>query len=253
MLALLSAINGVEVTGVGSSEDAIAEMEANGADCVVLDLKLPKMSGFALLEHLKSDDAARFVPVIVYTGKDLTRREETRLSKYAETIIIKDARSPERLLEEATLFLHRGDADLPAEHRVMLEELHAASSVLAEKRVLVVDDDVRNVFALTSALERQGMVVSFAENGRDGIAQLQADPDIDIVLMDIMMPGMDGYETMAEIRKLPQFRKLPIIALTAKAMKGDRERSIAAGASDYVTKPVEIEQLVSLMRVWLYQ
>jgi HAMP domain-containing protein/signal transduction histidine kinase/DNA-binding response OmpR family regulator len=243
----------VEVVAVGSSEDAIAALEAGPIDCVVLDLKLPKMSGFSLLERIKEDEALRDIPVIVYTGKDLSRREETRLSKYAETIIIKDARSPERLLEETTLYLHRAGDRLPDEQRLMLEELHASSAVLAGKKVLVVDDDVRNVFALTSVLERHGMAVAFAENGRDGIAALQADPDIDIVLMDIMMPEMDGYETMRAVRELPQFRKLPIIALTAKAMKGDRERSIAAGASDYVTKPVDVDQLLSLMRVWLYQ
>jgi signal transduction histidine kinase/CheY-like chemotaxis protein/HAMP domain-containing protein len=245
--------NDVEVVGVGSSEDAIAALEAGPIDCVVLDLKLPKMSGFSLLERIKEDEALRNVPVIIYTGKDLTRREETRLSKYAESIIIKDARSPERLLEETTLYLHRAGSTLPDEQRLMLEELHTSSAVLAGKKVLVVDDDVRNVFALTSVLERHGMVVTFAENGRDGIGVLQADPDVDIVLMDIMMPEMDGYETMAAIRELPQFRKLPIIALTAKAMKGDRERSISAGASDYVTKPVDVDQLLSLMRVWLYQ
>jgi CheY-like chemotaxis protein len=219
---------------------------------MVLDLKLPKTSGFALLERIKEDDALRDVPVIIYTGKDLTRREETRLAKYAETIIVKDARSPERLLEEATLFLHRPGNRLPEDQRLMLEQLHASAAVLDGKQVLIVDDDVRNVFALTSVLERHGMQVVFAENGRDGISRLEANPEVDIVLMDIMMPEMDGYETMAAIRELPQFRKLPIIALTAKAMKGDRERSIAAGASDYVTKPVNIDQLLSLMRVWLY-
>jgi CheY-like chemotaxis protein len=252
VIALLGG-DDIDVVGVSSSEEAIAALEAEPFDCVVLDLKLPKMSGFALLEHIKGDVAMQTTPVIVYTGKDLTRREETRLSKFAETIIIKDARSPERLLEETTLHLHRSPDRLPDDQRIMLEDMHASAAVLAGKKVLVVDDDVRNVFALTSVLERHGMVVSFAENGRDGIAALQADPDIDIVLMDIMMPEMDGYETMAAVRELPQFRKLPIIALTAKAMKGDRERSIAAGASDYVTKPVDVDQLLSLMRVWLYQ
>jgi CheY-like chemotaxis protein/nitrogen-specific signal transduction histidine kinase len=240
----------VLVTGVGNSEDAVAALEAGPVDCVVLDLKLPKTSGFVLLERIKEDELLRAVPVIIYTGKDLTRREETRLAKYAETI--KDARSPERLLEEATLFLHRPGSVLADDQRLMLEQLHASAAALDGKQVLIVDDDVRNVFALTSVLERHGMRVVFAENGRDGVATLNANPDVDIVLMDIMMPEMDGYETMGAIRELPKFRKLPIIALTAKAMKGDRERSIAAGASDYVTKPVDIEQLLSLMRVWLY-
>jgi len=242
----------VDVTAVGSSEEALAALESGFVDCMVLDLKLPKMSGFTLLERIKEDEHLRGVPVIVYTGKDLTRREETRLAKYAETIIVKDARSPDRLLEETTLFLHRPGYRLPDDQRLMLEQLHASAAVLEGKQVLIVDDDVRNVFALTSVLERHGMHVHFAENGRDGIATLEANPEIDIVLMDIMMPEMDGYETMAAIREKPAFRKLPIIALTAKAMKGDRERSIAAGASDYVTKPVNIDQLLSLMRVWLY-
>jgi signal transduction histidine kinase/CheY-like chemotaxis protein len=242
----------VLVTGVGSADEALEALTAGPVDCMVLDLKLPKTSGFTLLERIKEDEALRDVPVIIYTGKDLTRREETRLAKYAETIIVKDARSPERLLEEATLFLHRPGDRLPDDQRLMLEQLHASAAVLEGKQVLIVDDDVRNVFALTSVLERHGMRVVFAENGRDGISTLEANPEVDIVLMDIMMPEMDGYETMAAIREKPQFRKLPIIALTAKAMKGDRERSIQAGASDYVTKPVNVDQLLSLMRVWLY-
>ena len=190
--------------------------------------------------------------MIVYTGKELTRREETRLKKYAETIIVKDARSPERLLDETSLFLHRVEARLPQAKRRMLEQLHSTEGVFAGKKVLIVDDDVRNVFALTSVLEANGMDVIFAENGRDGVETLQANPDVDLVLMDIMMPEMDGYETMTAIRAIPQFTQLPIISLTAKAMKGDREKSIASGASDYITKPVDTDQLLSLMRVWLY-
>jgi CheY-like chemotaxis protein len=190
--------------------------------------------------------------VIVYTGQDLTRREETRLKKYAETIIVKDARSPERLLDETSLFLHRVEARLPQAKRRMLEQLHSIEEIFHGKKVLIVDDDVRNVFALTSVLEANGMEVIFAENGKDGIQTLQAHPDVDLVLMDIMMPEMDGYETMAAVREIPQFNRLPIISLTAKAMKGDREKSIASGASDYITKPVDTDQLLSLMRVWLY-
>ncbi|HZT65968.1 MAG TPA: response regulator, partial [Acidimicrobiales bacterium] len=250
--ALLGAGEGVEVLTAGSSEEADTLFESSEIDCIVLDLKLPKASGFSLLEQIKSDDRLRNIPVIVYTGKELTRREETRLSKYAESIIVKDARSPERLLEETTLFLHQPGSRLPQDQRLMLEQLQTGTAVLEGKSVLIVDDDVRNVFALTSVLERHGMNVIFAENGREGISMLRQHPDVDIVLMDIMMPEMDGYETMTEIRKTPAFRKLPIIALTAKAMKGDREKSIEAGASDYVTKPVDIDQLLSLMRVWLY-
>ena len=187
------------------------------------------------------------------TGQDLTRREETRLRRYAETIIVKDARSPERLLDETALFLHRVEAQMPPSRRRMIEHLRDDDAVFEGKKVLIVDDDVRNVFALTSALERHGMVVVYAENGREGIETLEANTDVDLVLMDIMMPEMDGYATMEAIRATQRFARLPIIALTAKAMKGDREKSIAAGASDYVTKPVDVDQLLSLMRVWLYR
>jgi CheY-like chemotaxis protein len=220
---------------------------------MVLDLKLPKMTGFALLEKVKSDERFAGLPVIVYTAKELTRREETKLKRYAETIVVKDARSPERLLDETSLFLHRVEAKLPESKRKLLEQLHDTDAVFVGKKVLIVDDDVRNVFALTSALEANGMEVVFAENGRDGIDTLRANADVDVVLMDVMMPGLDGYEAMQAIRQLPEFQRLPIIALTAKAMKGDRERSIAAGASDYITKPVDTDQLLSLLRVWLYQ
>ncbi|MGH2683962.1 MAG: response regulator, partial [Actinomycetota bacterium] len=193
------------------------------------------------------------IPVIVHTGKELTKRQETKLRRYAKTIVVKDARSPERLVEETSLFLHRPESALGAEQRRLLEQVHTADAVFAGKKVLVVDDDVRNLFALASALEARGMEVLFAENGRDGIARLQGHPDVDLVLMDIMMPEMDGYETMRAIRVDERFKRLPIIALTAKAMKGDREQSIAAGASDYITKPVDVDQLLSLMRVWLYR
>jgi CheY-like chemotaxis protein len=244
----------VEVTAVGSSEETLELLESETRfDCMVLDLKLPKMSGFSLLEKVKTDPRWNNLPVIVYTGRDLTRREETRLKKYAETIIVKDVRSPERLLDETALFLHRVESKLPAEKRRMLEQLHSADDVFKGKRVLIADDDVRNVFALASVLERQGMEVQFAENGNEAIATLQADPSIDLVLMDIMMPELDGYEAMRRIRQQPEFAKLPIISLTAKAMKGDREKSIASGASDYITKPVDTDQLLSLMRVWLYR
>jgi CheY-like chemotaxis protein len=249
---LVGAGDDVEVTAVGSSEEALEAMAAERFDCIVLDLKLPKTTGFALLDHIQDDERHREVPVIVHTGKDLTRREETRLRRYADSIIIKDAASPERLLDETALFLHRPEAALPADSRRVLEQLHAHDDVLAGKRVLIVDDDVRNVFALTSALEARAMDVRFAENGRDAIDSLDADPVVDLVLMDVMMPELDGHETTRALRADPRFAELPIISLTAKAMKGDREKSIAAGASDYITKPVDIDQLISLMRVWLY-
>jgi CheY-like chemotaxis protein len=244
----------VEIIAVGSSEEALEQLEGeNEFDCMVLDLKLPKMSGFTLLEKVKTAERFRHLPVIVYTGRDLTRREETRLKKYAETIIVKDVRSPERLLDETALFLHRVESNLPSDKRRMLEQLHSTDDVFKGKRVLIADDDVRNVFALASVLERQGMEVQFAENGNEAIASLEADPEIDLVLMDIMMPELDGYEAMRRIREVPRFAKLPIISLTAKAMKGDREKSISSGASDYITKPVDTDQLLSLLRVWLYR
>ena len=244
----------VEITAVDSAEKALAELaSAKHYDCVVLDLGLHDMSGFDFLEKVKSTPGKAELPIIVYTGKELTSAEETRIKKYAETIIVKDVRSPERLLDETALFLHRVEAKLPEQKRRMLEQLHDADAVIAGKKVLVVDDDVRNIFSLTSVLEDHGMVVRFAENGKDAIKALEEDPIVDAVLMDVMMPEMDGYETTRAIRRKNEFKSLPIIALTAKAMKGDREKCIAAGASDYITKPVDTEQLLSLLRVWLYK
>ncbi len=243
----------VEVTAVGSSEEALEALERMHFDCMVLDLKLPEMGGFDLLEKLKGDDRYSSIPVIVYTGKELTRREETKLKKFSDAIVVKDASSPERLLDETSLFLHRVERKLPREKRRMLEQLHSADEVFRGKKILIVDDDVRNVFALTSVLEASGMEVVYAENGRDGIETLKSEPGVDLVLMDIMMPELDGYETIQAVRRMDEFKQLPIISLTAKAMKGDREKSIASGASDYITKPVDTDQLLSLMRVWLYK
>ena len=244
----------VEITAVGSAADALDRLTSTHFDCMVLDLGLAGgTDGFELLETVKADPRMQDLPIIIYTGKDLSRDEETRLRRFAETIIVKDVKSPERLLDETALFLHRVEARLPEQKRRMLEHLHDSDAVFAGKRVLIVDDDVRNIFSLTSVLEQHGMDVSFAENGKDALAKLEADPAIDLVLMDVMMPEMDGYETTRAIREQSQFRTLPIIALTAKAMKGDREKCIEAGASDYITKPVDTEQLLSLMRVWLYR
>jgi HAMP domain-containing protein/CheY-like chemotaxis protein/signal transduction histidine kinase len=250
---LIGSDEGVEVTAVGSAEAALEALDLERFDCMVLDLKLPDMGGFTLLEKLKDDERHSSIPVIVYTGKELTRKEETKLKKFAESIVVKDASSPERLLDETSLFLHRIERKLPKEKRRMLEQLHSADEVLKQRKILIVDDDVRNVFALTSVLESHGMEVLYAENGKDGIELLRSHPEVDLVLMDIMMPGMDGYETMRAIRSEDAFKQLPIISLTAKAMKGDREKSIASGASDYITKPVNTDQLLSLMRVWLYK
>ncbi|MEH2237440.1 response regulator [Nostoc sp.] len=243
----------VQSTAVGTGAEALSILRSHHFDCMVLDLGLPDMSGFALIEQIKLEPKLLKLPIIVYTGKELSRQEETQLRGLAETIIIKNVRSPERLLDETALFLHRVQANLPPPKRQILEQLHQTDPVLANRKILIVDDDLRNIFALTSFLESYQMQVLFAENGRDGIETLQANPDINIVLMDIMMPEMDGYETTRAIRQQQQFRSLPIIALTAKAMPGDREKCIEAGASDYITKPVDTEQLLSLLRVWLYR
>jgi CheY-like chemotaxis protein len=243
----------VEITAVATAEDALRELATGHFDCMVLDLGLQGVDGFELLETVKANPQMRDLPIIIYTGKELSPAEDTRLRKFAETIIVKDVKSPERLLDETALFLHRVEAKLPEQKRRMLERLHNTDSVFSGKRVLIVDDDVRNIFSLTSMLEDHGMQVSFAENGKDAVALLSERQDFDIVLMDIMMPEMDGYETTRSIRQVPALKSLPIIALTAKAMKGDREKTIAAGASDYITKPVDTDQLLSLMRVWLYR
>ncbi len=253
IIALIGGGDDVSVTAVGSSEEALTQLDQKTFECMVLDLKLPDMTGFELLEKIKKDARHRDLPVIIYTGRELTRKEETKLRRYAQAVIVKDVRSPERLLDETALFLHRVEARLPADKRKMIEQLHDADVVFQGKKILVVDDDVRNVFALTSALESRGMHVIYAENGREGIDTLKQNPDVDLILMDIMMPEMDGHETTRAIRNMRRFKTLPIIALTAKAMKGDREKSIGAGASDYITKPVDTDQLLSLMRVWLYR
>jgi HAMP domain-containing protein/CheY-like chemotaxis protein/signal transduction histidine kinase len=242
----------LRIVAVEDGKSALAALSQGYFDCMVLDLTLPDISGFDLLDQIGKQPSLRDLPIVIYTAQELTKKEVTKLKRYAKTIVIKDARSPERLLDETALFLHRSQASLPELQRKMLEEIHALDGGLAGRKVLIVDDDLRNIFALSSLLERQQMQVSFAENGRDGIEVLEKDPGIEIVLMDIMMPEMDGYDTMRAIRRIPKFKSLPIITLTAKAMKGDRDKCIAAGASDYITKPVDVAQLLSLMRVWLH-
>ncbi|MCC5646928.1 HAMP domain-containing protein [Nostoc sp. CHAB 5824] len=240
-------------TAVGTGTAALEAVRSQHFDCLVLDLGLPDMTGFELIEQIKLLPHGKNLPIIVYTGREISKVQETELRRIAETIIIKDVRSPERLLDETALFLHRIQANLPAPKRQILEQLHSIDYLLAGKKALIVDDDVRNIFALTSMLERYQIQVLYAENGREGITLLETTPDIDVVLMDVMMPEMDGYETTRLIRQNEQFQSLPIIALTAKAMQGDREKCIEAGASDYITKPVDTEQLLSLLRVWLYR
>jgi CheY-like chemotaxis protein len=219
----------------------------------VLDLGLPDMPGLTLIETIKKDLGLDNLPIVVYTGRDLTPEEEIELKRGTEAIIVKSVRSMEHLLDETALFLHRVEANLPQQKRQMLTQAQQTDPIFAGKKVLVIDDDIRNIFAITSVLERHKMEVSYAENGRKGIELLKATPGVDAVLMDVMMPEMDGYETTREIRSMPKFANLPIIALTAKAMKGDREKCIEAGASEYIPKPVDPDQLMSLLRVWLYK
>jgi HAMP domain-containing protein/signal transduction histidine kinase/CheY-like chemotaxis protein len=241
----------VKTTVVGTGKDALIEIQSGKYDCMVLDLGLPDMSGADLLEQIKGSAESQTLPIIIYTARDLLEEESSKLKRLAQTILIKDVRSPERLLDETSLALHRNVSKLPDRQRKMLETLH--HGVLEGKKVMLVDDDIRNIFAMTSVLERFKMNVVSAENGRDAIQMLVDQNDIDIVLMDIMLPTMDGYTTIRAIREIQQFKELPIVAVTAKAMKGDREKCIAAGASDYMCKPVEAEQLRSVLRLWLHR
>jgi CheY-like chemotaxis protein len=249
----LLAHDDIEITAVGTGAAGLKALGDKAFDCCVIDLRLPDMTGFELLERMQAEPTLKDVPVVVFTGKELTEQEEKRLRNVAKSIVLKDVRSPERLFDETSLFLHRVVAQLPESQRTMLERLHDSSQVLKNRKALVVDDDARNIFALTTVLENEGMEVMSATNGRQAIEILGSAQDLSVVLMDIMMPEMDGYETMREIRKQPRFRTLPILALTAKAMKGDREKCLLAGASDYIAKPVDTDQLLSLLRVWLYR
>ncbi|MBA1273334.1 response regulator [Stutzerimonas azotifigens] len=241
----------VEIAAVGYGEEALELLRNTVFDCVIIDLKLPDMDGHELLERMAHEEICSFPPVIVYTGRNLTRDEEASLMKYSRSIIIKGARSPERLLDEVTLFLHKVESEMPLERQKMLKSARSREKAFEGRKILVVDDDVRNVFALTSALEQKGALVEIARNGHESIAKLQQVSDIDLVLMDIMMPEMDGFTAMQEIRKDPKFAKLPIIAVTAKAMKNDQERCLKAGANDYLAKPIDLDRLFSLIRVWL--
>ena len=241
----------VQVAATGS--EALGAVTEQSFDCVVLDLRLPDMSGFDILERFRDTPSLSHLPVVVFTGKDLSPEEDARLHMLARSVVVKGVESPERLLDETALFLHRVVTDLPPEKQKMLERLHHSDEALAGKKVLVVDDDVRNIFALSSVLERRGMTVLTAGTGREAITTLESTPDVAIVLMDIMMPEMDGYETMQVIRQDPSFRRLPIVALTAKAMKGDREKCLEAGASEYLAKPVNTEQLLSALRMWFHR
>ena len=243
----------VHSEGASSGRETIEKLKSKRYDCIILDLGLPDMTGFDLLKKIEEMDDVVLPPVIVYTGRDLTREEDRELRTYAESVIIKGVRSEERLLDEASLFLHRVVDDLPKKKRQIIVNLHDSDKLLQGKKVLIVDDDMRNVFALSNTLTERGVIPLKAEDGRKALELLERESDVDLVLMDIMMPVMDGYETIKLIRGNKDFNSLPIIALTAKAMKGDRDRCLDAGASDYLPKPVDVNRLFSMMRVWLYR
>jgi CheY-like chemotaxis protein len=239
----------IQITEAPTGAAALAALREHEFGCVIVDLMLPDVSGFQLVEQIRAEHQQ--LPVIVYTGKDLSRKEEEHLNRLAQTIIVKDVHSPERLFDHIALRMHRDVSKMPEDKRDLLQRLHDPNEILVRKKILIVDDDIRNIFAMTSLLERYKIDVISAETGKAGIEALEQTPDIDLVLMDIMLPEMDGYDTMKVIRKKHSFKELPIVALTAKAMKGDREKCIDAGASDYIAKPVETEELLSLLRNWL--
>jgi CheY-like chemotaxis protein/signal transduction histidine kinase/CHASE3 domain sensor protein len=254
----LLSTEGVEISGVATATEALERLRQTTFDCLVLDLSLPDLSGYEMLERMANTDEVSFPPVIVYTGRSLARDEEQRLRRFSRSIIIKDVRSPERLLDEVTLFLHQVESKLPVERQRMLREARNRESAFEGRRILIVEDDVRNIFALSKILEPRGAKIDIARNGREALEALErssvtAGAQVDLVLMDIMMPEMDGLTAMREIRKRPQWQKLPIIALTAKAMKDDQEKCLQAGANDYIAKPLDVDRLLSLVRVWMAQ
>jgi signal transduction histidine kinase/DNA-binding response OmpR family regulator len=244
--------NRVELVAVATGKEALEKLSSETFDCMIIDLNLPDLSGYELLEQLAQVDSPyAYPPVIVYTGRELSHADEQRLRRYSESIIVKGAKSPERLLSEVTLFLHRVESELPPERQRMLKELRGREQALHERKLLIVDDDVRNIFALKAALEPYGATIEIARNGREALEKLDRSPDTDLVLMDVMMPEMDGHEATRRIRQQKRFERLPVIAVTAKAMRDDQEKSVAAGANDYLAKPIEVDKLLSLIRVWM--
>ncbi len=243
----------IKSTATGSGKRALQLLKSQQFDCMILDLKLPDMTGFELLDALENEQAISKTPVVVYTGRELTRQENDQLMQYADSIIIKGVKSQERLLDETALFLHRVVVDLPPSQQEVIRELHNTEELLTDKKILLVDDDVRGVFALSKLLTGKGLHVEMATNGEKALRHLAEQPDIDLVLMDVMMPVMDGLETTKRIREQTQFKELPILVLTAKAMKGDREKCLAAGANDYLSKPIDPDRLLSMMKIWLYR
>ncbi len=253
--AILKLIGNGDVigSGAGTGQEALEQLRSKKHDCIVLDLNLPDMTGFEFLEKAEADQDITLPPVIVYTGRELTREEEAALINYSESIIVKGVRSQERLFDEVSLFLHRMVKKMPDQKRKMIANLHDANQMFLNKKVLIVDDDMRNLFALSNSLSAKGVQTIKAQDGQKALDELEKNPDIELVLIDIMMPSMDGYETMGHIRKQNRFAHLPIIALTAKAMKADRQKCIEAGANDYLSKPVDLDRLFSMMRVWMYR
>jgi CheY-like chemotaxis protein len=243
----------VQTTAVANGEEALAELRNRRFDCMALDLRLPDMSGGDLIEMIQREMGPLELPIIAYGGERLSEEEVARLRTAAGAMVVKEADSPERLLAETSLFLRRAEAGLPEPKREALEQSLRRDPALEGRKVLIVDDDVRNVFALASALEAHGIGVLCAEDGRAGVETLNQNPDDGVVLMDVMMPEMDGYETIRAIRRIERFKNLPIIALTAKAMKADRDKRVEAGASDYIAKPIDMDQLLSMLRVWLHR
>ena len=252
MVALLEERD-VDIVVAASGGEALAALQSESFDCLVLDLGLADMSGFELLERIQEMDDARRVPVIIHSGRELSQADERRLRHFAESIIIKGAKSPERLLNEVTLFLHLVESNLHPNKQRMIRTALDKEAMLEGRKLLLVDDDMRNIFSLSSALAEKSIVVVEAENGKEALARLEEHPDISLVLMDIMMPEMDGYTAMRQMRQDPRWAKLPVIAMTAKALKGDQEKCMAAGASDYIAKPIDVEKLLSLIRVWVFQ
>jgi CheY-like chemotaxis protein len=241
----------IRITNASNIAEALNLLSSGNYDCMVMDLMLPDGSGYDLLEEISKGGKYAFPPVIVYTGRVLSREEEQKLRRYSQSIIIKGARSPERLLDEVTLFLHRVESTLPAEQQKLLAQARQRDSVFEGRRILIAEDDVRNVFALTAIFEPLGATLVIARDGEEALARLESEQPVDLVLMDVMMPKMDGLTAIRTLREQAQFKRLPVIALTAKAMADDRRNSIDAGANDYIAKPINVDQLVSLCRVWM--
>ena len=243
----------VQISEAETGQQALNLLRAQHYDCMILDLSLPDMTGFEVLNKINADEVIAKCPIIVYTGRDLTPEENDELMKYANRVIVKGVKSPERLLDETALFLHRVVADMPKDKQQAIKQLYNKDGLLQGKKILIVDDDMRNSFALSKLLSEKGIMVKIARDGQKALDMLAEDGDVDLILMDIMMPVLDGYETTKRIRAQRQFKSLPILALTAKAMKGDREKCLEAGANDYLSKPIDINRLFSMLQVWLYQ